>query len=66
MQDRCKTWLIRDEIEKAGYTKFEINFIDQSEMISYLNADMSAEEFLLRLRMIMPEECRSGETIVFF
>ena len=23
-----KTWLIRDEIEKSGYTKFEINFID--------------------------------------
>ncbi len=21
-----KTWLIRDEIKKSGYTKFEINF----------------------------------------
>ena len=31
-----KTWLIRDEIEKSGYTKFELNFIDQPDMVSYL------------------------------
>ena len=29
-----KTWLIRDEIEKSGYTKFELNFIDQPAMVS--------------------------------
>lgn len=40
-----KTWLIRDEIEKSGYTKFEVNFIDQPDMVSYLNAEMSAEDF---------------------
>ena len=34
-----KTWLIRDEIEKSGYTKFEVNFIDQPDMVSYLNAE---------------------------
>ena len=61
-----KTWLIRDEIEKSGYSKFEINFIDQPDMVAYLNAEMSAEEFLVKLKMIMPENCRSKETIVFF
>ncbi len=61
-----KTWLIKDEIEKSRYNKFEINFIDRKDMVEYLNADISAEDFLLRLRMIMPEECKEGETIVFF
>ncbi len=60
-----KTWLIRDEIEKSGYAKFEINFIDQPDMVTYLNAEMSAEEFLVKLKMIMPESCRPKETIVF-
>ena len=61
-----KTWLIRDEIEKSGYAKFEINFIDQPDMVTYLNAEMSAEEFLVKLKMIMPESCRPKETIVLF
>ncbi|MBP3594726.1 MAG: ATP-binding protein [Lachnospiraceae bacterium] len=61
-----KTWLIRDEIEKSEYTKFEINFIDQPDMIKHLNVQMSAEEFLVKLKMIMPEECRPHKTIVFF
>lgn len=61
-----KTWLIRDVIEKSGYTKFEINFIDQPDMVTYLNTEMSAEEFLVKLKMIMPESCRPKETIVFF
>ena len=61
-----KTWLIRDEIEKSGYSKFEINFIDQPDMVHYLNAEMSADEFLVKLRMIMPEDCKPHETIVFF
>ena len=50
-----KTWLIRDEIKKSGYTKFEVNFIDQPDMVEYLNANMSAEEFLIKLKMIMPQ-----------
>ena len=53
-----KTWLIRDEIEKSGYAKFEVNFIDQPDMIAYLNAEMSAEEFMIKLKMIMPEDCK--------
>lgn len=61
-----KTWLIRDEIDKSGYTRFEINFIDQPNMIEYLNAEMSAEEFLIKLRMIMPEDCKPEKTVVFF
>lgn len=61
-----KTWLIRDEIEKSGYTKFEVNFIDQPDMIAYLNAEMSADDFLLKLKMIMPEDCKPHETVVFF
>lgn len=61
-----KTWLIRDEIEKSGLTRFEINFIDQPDMIEYLNAQMSAEDFLVKLKLVMPENCRPHETIVFF
>lgn len=61
-----KTWLIRDEIEKSSYKKFEINFIDQPDMVEYLNAEMSAEEFLTKLKMIMPENCKLHETVVFF
>ena len=61
-----KTWLIRDEIEKSGYKKFEVNFIDQPDMIMYLNAEMSAEEFLIKLKMIMPKDCKPHETVVFF
>ena len=53
-----KTWLIREEIAKSGYTKFEVNFIDQPDLVDYLNAKMSAEDFLVKLKMIMPEECR--------
>lgn len=29
-----KTWLIRDEIDKSGLKRFEINFIDQPNMIA--------------------------------
>ena len=61
-----KTWLIRDEIHKSEYTKFEVNFIDQPDMIDYLNAEMSAEEFLIKLKMIMPQNCKPHETVVFF
>ena len=61
-----KTWLIRDEIEKSDYNRFEVNFIDQPDMIEYLNAQMSAEEFLVKLKMIMPENCKPYKTIVFF
>lgn len=61
-----KTWLIRDEVKKSGYAMFEINFIDQPGMIEYLNAEMSAEDFLIKLKMIMPEDCRIHETVVFF
>lgn len=61
-----KTWLIREEIKKSGYTKFEVNFIDQPDMIEYLNAEMSAEDFLLKLKLIMPENCKPHKTVVFF
>lgn len=61
-----KTWLIRDELQKSRYTKFEINFIDQPDMVTYLNAEMSAADFLVKLKLIMPEECKPHETVVFF
>ena len=61
-----KTWLIRDEIEKSGCKKFEVNFIDQPDMVEYLNAEMSAEEFLVKLKMIMPEDCKPHDTVIFF
>ena len=61
-----KTWLIRDEIDKSGLKRFEINFIDQPDMVNYLNAEMSAENFLVKLKMIMPEEYKIHETVVFF
>ena len=61
-----KTWLIREEIAKSGYTKFEVNFIDQPNLVDYLNAKMSADEFLVKLKMVMPEDCKPQETIVFF
>lgn len=61
-----KTWLVRDEIEKSGYHKYEVNFIDQPSMTEYLNAQMSAEEFLVKLKMLMPEECKPHNTVVFF
>ena len=35
-------------------------------MVNYLNAEMSAEEFLTKLKMIMPENCKPYETVVFF
>lgn len=35
-------------------------------MISFLNTQMSAEEFLVRLKMIMPENCKPHQTVVFF
>lgn len=60
-----KTWLIRDEIKKSEYTKFEINFIDHPEMVEYLNAEISAEDFLVKLKMIMPENCKPHKTVVF-
>ena len=61
-----KTWLIRDEISKSGYTKYEVNFIDQPDLVDYLNVKMSAEDFLVKLKMIMPKDCKPHETIVFF
>ena len=61
-----KTWLIREEIAKSGYCKFEVNFIDQPDLVDYLNVKMSAKEFLVKLKMIMPEDCKPQETVVFF
>ena len=61
-----KTWLIREEIAKSVYNKFEINFIDQPNLIEYLSPKMSAEEFLIKLKMIMPDNCKFKETVVFF
>ncbi len=60
-----KTWLIRDEIVKSGLKLFEVNFINQPDMVDYLNAEISAEDFLVKLKMIMPEECKPHETVVF-
>ena len=50
-----KTWFIRDEIKKSGYESFEINFIAQPSMAEYLNVQMSAEDFGVKLKMTMPE-----------
>lgn len=61
-----KTWLIREEIAKSGYRKFEVNFIDQPDLVDYLNVKMSANEFLVKLKMIMPGDCKPQETVVFF
>ena len=61
-----KTWLIREEIAKSGYHMFEVNFIDQPDLVDYLNVKMSADEFLVKLKMIMPEDCKPQETVVFF
>ena len=61
-----KTWLIREEIAKSGYCKFEVNFIDQPDLVDYLNVKMSANEFLVKLKMIMPENCKPQETVVIF
>ena len=61
-----KTWLIKEEIAKSGYRKFEVNFIDQPDLVDYLNVKMSANEFLVKLKMIMPEDCKPQETVVFF
>lgn len=61
-----KTWLIREEIAKSRYCKFEVNFIDQPDLVDYLNVKMSANEFLVKLKMIMPEDCKPQETVVFF
>ena len=61
-----KAWLIREEIAKSGYRKFEVNFIDQPDLVDYLNVKMSANEFLVKLKMIMPEDCKPQETVVFF
>ena len=61
-----KTWLIREELSKSSYSVFEINFIDQPDMIAYLNAQMSAEDFLIKLKMILPEDCKAGSTVIFF
>ena len=36
---------IMQSVSDGGYTKFEVNFIDQPDMIEYLNAEMSAEDF---------------------
>ena len=60
-----KTWLIRDEIAKSGLKLFEVNFINQPDMVDYLNTEISAEDFLVKLKMIMPEECKTHETVVF-
>ena len=60
-----KTWLIRDEIAKSGLKLFEVNFINQPDMVDYLNTEISAEDFLVKLKMIMPEECKPHETVVF-
>ncbi len=60
-----KTWLIRNEISDSDYSLFEINFIDQPDMVDYLNAEISAEDFLIKLKMIMPESYKPGKTIVF-
>ena len=35
-------------------------------MIEYLNTRMSAEKFLIKLKMIMPKSCKIHNTIVFF
>lgn len=61
-----KTWLIRDVIDNSELNRFEINFIDQPNMIEYLNTKMSAEDFLVKLKMIMPENYEPYKTVVFF
>ena len=61
-----KTWLIRDEIDKSGYKRFEINFINQPDMVEYLNAEMSAEDFLVKLRLIMCQTAHCGRYIPHF
>ncbi len=61
-----KTWLIRNVINSSPYKLFEINFIDQPDMADFLNAKTSAEDFLVKLKLIMPSKYKEKETIVFF
>ncbi len=61
-----KTWLIRNVINSSPYKLFEINFIDQPDMADFLNVKTSAEEFLVKLKLIMPSKYKEKETIVFF
>ncbi len=61
-----KTWLIRNVINSSPYKLFEINFIDQPDMADFLNAKASAEDFLVKLKLIMPSKYKEKETIVFF
>ena len=61
-----KTWIIRDVVKQSEYDLFEINFIDQPDMAAYLNTRMSADDFLVRLKMIMPEHYLPNRTVVFF
>lgn len=61
-----KTWLIRDEINKSEYDIFEINFINQPELIDYFNVEISATDFLVRLKMILPASYQEKKTVIFF
>ena len=38
----------------------------KADLVDYLNVKMSANEFLVKLKMIMPEDCKPQETVVFF
>ena len=53
-----KTWLIRDEIEKSGYTKFEINFIDPFVLQNYLKPnkyDWIPKQISYNLKFALPK-----------
>lgn len=49
----------------AKYIKTDCKNGANGRMIDYLNAEMSAEDFLVKLKMIMPEEYKPHETVVF-
>lgn len=61
-----KTWIIREVLSRSKYSYFEINFIASPNMVEMLGGNVTQDDFLLRLKAILPAKCEVHNTIIFF
>lgn len=61
-----KTWIIRHVLEDSDYHFAEFNFLRNPELVTILGETVSQDAFMMRLKALLPQECETGNTVIFF
>lgn len=60
-----KTWLIRDCLKASGVSFFEVNLIEQPELVRVFDEAYTVDEMILNLSVATNFRFQKGETVLF-